>query len=348
MVKKFNLLLLLGYTAFANAQPGKSLKKLPAADPFADSIQLIIKNSGNGFLNFRYNEQQRSVSLTYNTTLPFLGFEKRYVQVGQVTPYKKLVAVTLPYFIATKNFNDSVEAKKFLSEIKRKIVSQVKPFAQDSTARAGITRYNSFQLSKPLKDSFVTIELPLLSDPKSCTVILRLFNSKGSTEKGVMKDPPIAINTNKNHFTEIVPLIEALMTHSKNNFTAARSTLLQNERWKPTYLSIISFRDFSISKIEYVTHNLWNQYTTNIFIKDKAVAEKRFQELIGEIEINKPSFPTQRFETRSTDNEKWWYYDKQLQDVEGKNYKNTLRISLEKALFVDGYYLTFEFRKSVG
>jgi hypothetical protein len=348
MKKITGLLLLLLCCIIATSQPGKIVKKIATPDPFKDSLGLIMKHSANGFINFRYNETQGNASITYTTILPSLGFEKKFVQVGQVVPYKKQAGITLPYFIATRGYTDATAANQFFSDIKRKIISTVKPFAQDSASKTGFARYASFQVSKPVKDSFVTIELILLADPKGSTSIMRLFNSKGSIEKGIMKNPPVVVNTNKNHYTGVLQLIQALMGYSQNNFKNITGTLLQNEQWKPTYTSIVSFRDFGISKIEYVTNNLWNQYTTNIFINDKGVAEKRFQDLINEVELCKQAFPTQRYETRSTANEKWWYYDKQWQDVDGKNYKNTLRISLEKFKYGDGYYLTFEFRKSAG
>lgn len=339
--------LLLCTCLIVAAQPGKPVKKPVPTDPFCDSLQLILKNSREGFINHRYNETTASASITYNTTLTLPGFDKRYVQTGMVTPYKKTAAVTLPYFISTAVYTDLAAANLFFSTIKRKLVSCLKPVGQDSAAKTGFARYTSFQVSKAVKDSFVTVELIMLTDPKKNTVIFRLFNSKGSLAKGNMKSPPVVVNTNKNHYTQLLPLLQALTDYSTNNFTAIRGTLLQNEKWKPTYTSIVSFRDLVLPKIEYVTNNLWNQYTTSLYIKDEATGKQRFKELAAEIEQCKTAFPSQRYETRSTTDEKWWYYDEPRIDAEGKRYKNSLRLELKTLPYGDGFLLTLEFRKSV-
>jgi len=347
MIKNICAAILLMFSMIASlAQPGNTIKKNPPADPFCDSLQLILKNSKDGFIAYRYNETQQSVTMSYNTTLPSLGFHKKFVQTGQVNPYKQTAATNLPYYIATSGYTDIAAANQFFSTVKNKIKNCLKPFAQDSTVRPGFARYTSFQVAKPVKDSFITVELILLADAKINTIALRIFHSKGSLEKGNMKNPPVIAN--KNHYTSLPGLLQALMDHSPNNFTAIRSTLLQNQEWSPTYSAIVSFRDLAFPKIEYVTKNLWNQYTTNLFIKDKAAAELRFNELATEIEQCKSNFPYQRYENRSKPFEKWWYYDNPRNDVEGKRFKNELRLELKKFQYGDGYYLTFEFRKTAG
>jgi len=340
------LLILLITTTFA--QPSNTIKKHPVIDTFCDNLQLILKNSKDGFIAYRYKETQQSATITYNTTLPALGFSKKFVQTGNVNPHKQTTSTILPYFIATSDFADIAVANHFFSAIKTKIKNCLKPFAQDSTIKSGFTRYTSFQIAKQVKDSFITIELILLADAKINTVALRLFHSKASAEKGNMKNPPVVMNTNKNHYTHLPQLLQKLIDYSPNNFTAIRGTLLQNQEWTPTYSSIVSFRDLAFPKIEYVTKNLWNQYSTNLFIKDKAASEQRFLELAAEIEQCKSSFPYQRYENASKPFDKWWYYDNPRIDVEGKKFKNTLRLGLKKFEYGEGYYLTFEFRKSAG
>jgi len=330
------------------AQPGgKNIKKAVPVDPFCDSLQLIMKNSTDGFLNYRYNEIQGTVSVSYSTTLPALGFVKKYIQTGFVTPHKQKISSSLPYYIATSEFKDINEARQFYSAIKNKLQWCVKPVSQDSVAKPGFDRYTSFQVSKAVKDSFVTIELLILPDPKSNLVAIRLFHNKASVQKGVMKNPPVTASANKNHYNRVLPLLQALMDYSTRNFTAIRKDLLQNEKWSPTYSSIVYFSDFAFPKIEYVTHNLWNQYTTNRFIKDYETAKRRFDELAAEIEQCKTSFSYQCYEKRSKPDEKWWYYDLTRTDVDGKTFKNTLRLELKKFEYSEGYYITFEFRKSV-
>lgn len=350
MVKQIcTSLCLVVCSLLAIAQPVSNVKKNIAADPFCDSLRIILTNSKDGFITNRYNEKQGSVSFSYSTTLPSLGFERKFVQTGKVTPYKKDTASTLPYFIATSGFSDLPAANLFFSTVKNKIRTCIKPVAQDSTLKTGFARYNSFQVSKAVLDSFVTIELILLSDPKVHTVIFRLYHSKGSTQKGNMKNPPVQVNTNKNHYNSILPLLQALIEYSPTNFTAIRSNLLQNEKWKPTYTSIVSFSNFGFPKIEYVTNNLWNQYTTNLFIKEEAAAKRRYEELAAEIEQCKSSISYQRYDNKySTATDKWWYYEHHRSDTEGHRYKNTLNFTLKKFEYGEGYYITFEFRKSPG
>jgi hypothetical protein len=348
MIKLFSSCLLILIPCLSViAQPGSNVKKPSPIDPFCDSLQLILKNSKNGFLNYRYNEIQGTVSVSYSTTLPALGFGKKYIQTGSVSPHKQKIAATLPYYIATSEFKEINEARQFYSTIKNKLGLCVKPVSQDSLVKPGFDRYTSFQVSKAVNDSFVTIELLILPDPKSNLVALRLFHNKASVLKGVMKNPPVAASANKNHYTRILPLLQALMEYSAKNFTAIRKDLLQNEKWSPTYSCIVTFSDFGFPKIEYVTNNLWNQYTTNRFIKDYETAKRRFDELASEIEQCNTTFSYQRYEPRSKPDEKWWYYDLTRTDVDGKSYKNTLRLELKKFEYGEGYYITLEFRKSV-
>ncbi|MBK8702103.1 MAG: hypothetical protein IPN29_22060 [Saprospiraceae bacterium] len=331
------------------AQPVTHVKKNIIPDTFCDSLRLILINSKDGFIAYRYNEKQGSVSIGYNTTLPSLGFERKFVQTGNVTPFKMPASSALPYFIATSVFSDLSAANQFFSTIKNKTKSCLKPVAQDSAIKAGYTRYTSFQVSKAMPDSFVTIELIMLTDPKSYTVIFRLFHSKAIHQKGIMRNPPVAVNTNKNHYNSILPLMLALIEYSPTNFTSIRGNLLQNEKWKPTYTSIVSFSNFSFPKIEYVTNNLWNQYTTNLFIKDLETATRRYNELAAEIEQCKTSISFQRYDniySKATD--KWWYYEHHRSDTEGSRYKNTVNLTLKKFEYGEGYYITFEFRKSSG
>lgn len=340
---------LLVSSLFAIAQPVTNVKKNIPADIFCDSLRLILINSKNGFIEQRYNEKQGTVSISYSTTLPSLGFERKFVQTGNVTPFKSETSSTLPYFIATSGFADLATANVFFSTIKNKIKSCLKPVMQDSTIKTGFTRYSSFQVSKAVLDSFVTIELIMLTDPKSYTIIFRLFHSKGSIQKGNMKNPPVAVNANKNHYNTILPLLQALMEYSPNNFTAIRGNLLQNEKWKPTYTSIVSFNNFAFPKIEYVTNNLWNQYTTNLFINDLETATRRYNELAAEIEQCKSSISYQRYDnTYSKATDKWWYYEHHRSDTEGRRYKNTVNLTLKKFEYGEGYYINFEFRKSPG
>lgn len=337
---------LFAYTSLI-AQTGNNPKKIIPADPFCDSLQLILKNSKDGFLNYRYNEQPGSVSLSYSTTLPALGFAKRFIQTGVVYPHLQKTAATLPYYIATSSFATIQEARQYYTVIKNKIRGCAKPFAQDSTVKQGFDLYTSFQISKAVADSFITIELMLLPDAKSNIVAVRLFHNKANAQKGVMKNAPAVAPANKNHYSRILPLVQALMDYSKDNFTGIRKDLLQNEKWKPTYSSIVYFSDFAFPKIEYVTDNLWNQYTISLYVKDYESAKRRYNELAAEIEQCKTSISHQRFETRSKEDEKWWYYDQQKTDANGKSYKNTVRLELKKFEYNEGYYITFEFRKSV-
>ena len=346
VIKLLNSFLLLFLPVCVNAQPG-NVKKAAPADPVCDSLQLILKNSKDGYLNYRYNEQQGSVSVSYSTTLPSLGFGKKFIQTGVVTPHKQIVSSTLPYYIATSEFKDINEARQFYTSIKNKLRLCVKPVSQDSTVKPGFDKYTSFQVSKAVKDSFITIELLILPDVKSNIVAIRLFHNKASVQKGVMTNPPVTAAANKNHYTRILPLLQALMDYSKNNFTAIRKDLLPHEKWNPTYSSIVYFSDFGFPKIAYVTKNIWNEYTTSLYIKNYATAKRRFDELAAEIDQCSSTFNDQRYEQRSTADEKWWYYDLPRTDVDGGRYKNTMRLELKFSEYSEGYYITFEFRKSV-
>lgn len=333
-------LLFISSSLFSRAQPAK--------DSFTNNLKLIIRNSSSGFIDYRYNELQGNGSLTYSTTLPSLGFDKKFVQTGIVTPYKKTQTSVLPFYIATSTFSNLTSADDCYYRIKRQIIQALRPAAQDSSIASGFSRRTKFMVSKPVNDSFVTVELLILPDTKMNIVALRIFNSKASLEKGNMKSPPVVINKSKNHYQQLVPLIQALMGYSPDNFRAIRGSLLQNEEWSPTYTSIVTFSDLSLPKIEYVTDNLWNQYTTKRYFKEKSDALQRFSLLAAEIDQSKSVFTNMRYEDRSKEDDKWWYFDQRKTDVDGKSFKNTIRLSLVKFKYGDGYYVIFEFRKSVG
>lgn len=177
--------LLIIFMLPAAAQPGTSNKTLsiPAKDNFCDSLQLIINNSASGFIDFRYNGKQVRVTTIYTTTLPGLGFQRKFVQIGLVSPYKRFSMVTLPYFIVNSGFSDPSKADRFFTRIKQKLLVCIKPEIEDSIPFAGYKRYAKFQLSKPEKDSFVTVELILLSSPHAQSVILRIFHNRGSMKR---------------------------------------------------------------------------------------------------------------------------------------------------------------------
>ena len=342
-MKKLMVLVFVCFSHFSMAQPSSKARL-----PFCDSLQLILNNSRNGFMNYRYNELSASASITYSTTLPLLGFTKRFVQTGNVNPYKFTGVQILPYYIATAGYTDRLKANLFFNSIHQQLTQCHKPYATDTTSRTGFVRSYYYQFSKPVKDSFITIELLLLGDAASSTIVLRIFHSKGSIAKGIMKNPPAVFTANKNQYNDVLPLIKALMGYSEGNFTTIRDQLLKGERWTPTYSSIVRFRDFSFPKIEYVTNNLWNQYTTSLRFDVFSAANKYFTELAAAIDACESTLTDQRFETRSKPDEKWWYYDNPKKDVEGKSYKNVLRLEVKKFEYGDGYYVSFEFRKSVG
>ncbi len=134
-----------------------------------------------------------------------LGFEKRFVQIGSVTPFKKVASVTLPFYIANSKFSDINTARSFFTNTKKKILSCTRSAGVDSSQRAGFELYNSFNI-KHTADSFVNAELMILKDNNTYTVILRLFNTKASTQTGNMISPPTVTKNlwNLNSFTVFI------------------------------------------------------------------------------------------------------------------------------------------------
>ena len=338
-------------------------------EPFCDSLQFIINNSSGGFAAFRYNEKTDGASTLYNTVLPSMGFENKFVQTGTVTPYKQSVPITLPFFIATKKFNDDIlAAYQFYTTTKKKLLNCLKPNSQDSALKPGFTRYTGFQLMKTVKDSFVTAELILLSDKDFQTVAFRLFHNKASTQKGNMKNPPgtapviiipvvtnpvvtnpIATNTDKYHYEEVLPFLQTLISSAPDNFVPIRDKKLDNQQWKDTYSSLVSFRKFTAPVIEYITDNFWNRYNTRLYFADEAVATQSYNKLVTEIQSCSSSITFQGYGIKySTATEKWWNYKQEKKDSDGKNYKNTLNLSLSKSTNGDGYYITLLFSKNPG
>lgn len=347
MIKLFCLSLLISVTiASAIAQPGSTAKKT-TADQFCDSLLLIIKNSSQAYLHQRYNETQGSVSLSYTTTLPTLGFTKRFVQITSLKPHKQKAAATLPCYIATSSFKTISEARQFYYSIKSKMIACIKPVSNDSAMINGFDRYSSWQVSKPVKDSFVSIELFILPDENSALVATRIFHNKASSEKGVMKNPPVKTTANSmNEFNSMPNFLQNLIELSAADYYAIRGTLLTNQQFYPTYSSLIKYKDFTAPKIEYVTKNIWNQYSATLYLPNKEIAEARFKELTAEIDNCQTAIPSQQFsssDSKSTD--KWWNYLHQRNDVQGTRYKNQLRLTLIKAEQGDGYIISFEFRK---
>lgn len=332
-----------------SAQPGTRIKPkapLKKTDPLCDSLQLILSNSASGFINYRYNENSGSASITYNTTLPALGFAKRFVQTGKVTPFKNTAIVSLPFYIASSNFTNETDARLFIKKFRQPLLACLKPSAKDTTLKPGFAYYNSFYL-KQRADSFVTAELLLLSDNSSHTVIFRLFHNKAATGKGNMKNPPVVVN--KNHYTTVLPLLQALLDYASSNFGAICDKLLVNQEWNPTFSSTVKYKDFTFPKVEYVTRNIWNQYTTSFYAANETIARQRFTELAAEIDQCQTSIPFQRYSIPdSRPDDKWWVYEHHRSDVAGDRFKNQLRLTLKKAEQGEGYIIRFEFRKSPG
>lgn len=340
-----SILFLIVTASVAQTQLPQKLN-LPAkkSDLVCDSLQLILNSSASGFINYRYNEKVNKNTVTYSSTLSALGFARRSVQIGSVNTFKSKATVTLPIYIAISNFNNEKDALLFIKTFQQKLLSCLKPSAKDTVLKPGFTYYNSFYI-KQNADSFITAELMILSDSTTHTAAFRLFHNNGKTEKGTMKNPPVA--GNRNHYNEVLPLLQALFDNSSTSFGAFCDKLLVNQQWSPTFSSNLTYKDFTSPKVEYVTGNLWNQYTTYFYAANETIARERFNELTAEIDECKAAFPFQQFSAEdSKPNIKWWVYKHQRTDMWGKTYKNQLILTLKKAEQGEGYTIRFEFRKS--
>lgn len=339
------IILLADAPVLAQPQPPKSATvTVNKNGPVCDSLQLVLSNSANGFLQYRYNEKVNNNTVTYSTTLSALGFAKRSVQIGSVNNFKTNATVTLPFYMAISNFTNEKEARLFIKNFQLKLLSCLKPSEKDMVLKPGFSFYNSFYI-KQNADSFITAQLMLLSDSNTHTAIFRLFHNKGTTDKGIMKNPPVVIN--RNQYNEVLPLLQTLFDNCSTNFGALCDKLLVNQEWSPTFSATIKYKDFTSPKVEYVTGNIWNQYTTEFYAANETIARQRFNELTAEIDQCQAAFPFQQFSTEdSKENIKWWVYKHKRSDMLGSGYKNQLIIKLKKAAQGEGYTIRFEFRKS--
>jgi len=329
---------------FAIAKPGNNAKKNVPATPFCDSLQLILRNSASGFINYRYNEKINKNTVTYSSTLPTLGFAKRSVQIGNVTPFKSNATASLPFYMGISNFTNEKDARLFIRSFQQKLLACLKPSVKDTALKPGFAYYNSFYLEQKA-DSFITAELMLLSDDNSHTAVFRLFHNKANTEKGNMKNPPLIVN--RTHYTEVLPLLQVLLDYSTSSFGAICDQLLVNQEWNPTFSATIKYKDFISPKVEYVTRNIWNQFTTSFYAANETIARQRFNELAAEIDQCQSAIPFQQFSSyNSRPDDKWWVYEHHRNDMWGDHYKNQLRLTLKKAEQGEGYMIRFEFRKS--
>ena len=339
------ILLLVNLSMSAQTSgPAKTNTPAKKPDPVCDSLRLILSNSASGFINYRYNEKVNNNTVTYSSTLPTLGFAKRTIQIGNVNNFKSKATVTLPFYLAISNFTNENEARLFIKNFQQKLLSCLKPTAKDTLLKPGFTYYNSFYI-KQKADSFITAELMMLSDINSYTAVFRLFHSKGKTDKGNMKNPPVVVN--KNHYNEVLPLLQALLDYSPTSFGAICDQLLVNQEWKPTFSSTLKYKDFTSPKVEYVTKNIWNQYTTHYYAANETIARQRFNELAAEIDQCQATLPFQQFSAEdSKADKKWWVYKHKRIDSWGDSYKNQLILTLKKSEQGEGYIIRFEFRKS--
>jgi len=349
MLKQYLLMatiLLLVNLSMSAQTPGPAKTNTPAKkpNPVCDSFRLILSNSASGFINYRYNEKVNNNTVTYSSTLPTLGFAKRTIQIGNVNNFKSKATVTLPFYLAISNFTNENEARLFIKNFQQKLLSCLKPTAKDTLLKPGFTYYNSFYI-KQKADSFITAELMMLSDINSYTAVFRLFHSKGKTDKGNMKNPPVVVN--KNHYNEVLPLLQALLDYSPTSFGAICDQLLVNQEWNPTFSATLKYKDFTSPKVEYVTKNIWNQYTTHYYAANETIARQRFNELAAEIDQCQATLPFQQFSAEdSKADKKWWVYKHKRIDSWGDSYKNQLILTLKKAEQGEGYIIRFEFRKS--
>lgn len=339
------IILLADSPLLAQPQPHQKINApVTKNDPVCDSLQIILSNSASGFLHYRYNEKVNNNTVTYSSTLSALGFAKRSVQIGKVNNFKSSIPVTLPFYMAISNFTNEKEARLFIKNFQLKLVSCLKPSEKDTVLKPGFTYYNSFYI-KQKADSFITAQLMLLSDSNAHTVIFRLFHNKGITDKGSMKNPPVV--TNRNQYNEVLPLLQTLFDNSSTNFGAICDKLLVNQEWNPTFSATIKYKDFASPKVEYVTGNLWNQYTTHFYAANETIARQRFTELTAEIDKCQAAFPFQQFSAAdSKPTIKWWVFKHNRSDIAGNSYKNQLILNLKKAEQGEGYVIRFEFRKS--
>ncbi len=339
-----HLLLVNLSTSAQTFGPAKTNTAAKKTDPVCDSLQLILSNSASGFINYRFNEKVNNNTVTYSSTLPTLGFARRTVQIGNVNNFKSKATITLPFYLAISNFTNEKEARLFIKNFQQKLLSCLKPTAKDTVLKSGFTYYNSFYI-KQTADSFITAELMLLSDSTSHTAVFRLFHNKAKTDKGTMKNPPVVVN--KNHYNEVLPLLQALLDYSSASFGAICDQLLVNQEWTPTYSAIVKYKDFTSPKVEYVTKNIWNQYTTHYYAANETIARQRFNELAAEIDQCQATLPFQQFSAEdSKADKKWWVYKHKRIDSWGDSYKNQLILTLKKAEQGEGYIIRFEFRKS--
>ncbi len=361
----------------AHAQPGTNGKP---NEFFCDSVNLIIKNSANGFADYRYNERTDGATMIYNTTLSISNFDQKLVQTGSVKPYKQSSPIIVPCYVAAKNFTDLIAAYQFYTNTKKKLQNCLKPTGQDSLLKPGYTRNTSFQVRNPEKDGLITAEIILMSDKDSQTVFFRVFHNKASLQKGNMKtaplinpvvtkpvkdpvkDPvtnpvvtnpvvtaPVATNTDKNHYEEMLPFLQALIQYAPNNFVAVRDRRLTNQVWDITYTSSLSFKKFTNPVIEYITDNFWNRYNTRLFFNNETAALQEYNKIVAQIQSCATTITIQQYDTRySTTTDKSWYYQTGKRDSDGKFYKGILNVSVSKATSGDGYYISLLFSKKQG
>ncbi len=374
--------LLTGLSLQAIAQPGGNGKP---NESFCDSLQLIVKNTSDGFANYRYNERADGAAMIYNTTLPIPGFDQKLVQTGPVKAYKQSATVVVPCFVAAKNFTDLIAAYQFYTNTKKRLQNCLRPTAQDSLLKPGFTRNTSFLLRNPEKDGLITAEIILMSDKDSQTVFFRVFNNKASLQKGNMKtvpvitnpvvttpakeptkdpvkDPvtnpvvtnpvvtnPVATNSDKNHYEEMLPFIQALIQYAPNNFIAIRERKLTNQNWENTFTSTLSYKKFTNPVIEYITDNFWNRYNTRMFFNNETAALQEYNKIVAQVQSCSTTISIQQYDTRySTATDKSWYYQTGKRDSDGKFYKGILNLSVSKATTGDGYYINLLFSKKEG
>ena len=294
---------------------------------FRDSLNLLLDYSHDGYKNFRYNEKETNGVYNYKTTLSFPGFTRSNVQIASTKLYGQKQPVIKAGFFAVREFSANEPALQFMQKLVADIIQSIQVSGIDSTPLAGFKKHYIFLVKKNNQPA-ITIETGLLNEP-GFFLYAKITSEHATDTKGIMDTPPSTVSTGSYSYSDIKSFLKAMLGFSKDNFSRITGKIMPGAKWDPTYECKVSFRDFVMPRIEYVTNILWNQYVTATSYPDEAEARKLFKELSAEIDNNIQAFSMQKYPTGDENWNLWYIHHGQL-DNKGGLYHNNIKLEIKK------------------